>query len=86
VDGIEHTVDDAAYRLAKFRTEFGKYAEVDSFIFYYIFTELFLMIDSRAKNLFIGFSGGDATGTTAIDRKAVAEPYDMDSSLGIEAA
>jgi len=86
VDGIEHTTDDAAYRLARFRTEFGKYAEVDSFIFYYIFTELFLMIDSRAKNLFIGFSGGDATGTTAIDRKAVAEPYDMDSSLGIEAA
>lgn len=82
VDGTVHTVDNAAYRLAKFRTEFKDYAEVDSFIFYYIFTELFLMVDSRAKNLFIGFSGGPATGMTAIDRKAVAEPYDMDTAIG----
>ena len=42
-DGNVHTVDNAAYRLAKFRTEFGNYAEVDSFLFYYIFTELFLI-------------------------------------------
>ena len=83
VDGNTHTVDNAAYRLAKFRTEFGQYAEVQSFIFYYIFTELFLMVDSRAKNLFIGFSGSDTTGLTAIDRKAVAEPYDMDTAIGI---
>ena len=82
VDGNVHTVDDAAYRLAKFRTEFGRYAEVQSFIFYYIFTELFLMVDSRAKNLFIGFSGGNATGLEVIDRKAVAEPYDMDTAIG----
>ncbi len=84
VDGNTHTTDDAAYRLAKFRTEFGNYAEVDSFIFYYIFTELFLMVDSRAKNLFIGFSGSDADPEIchAIDRKAVAEPYDMDTAIG----
>lgn len=80
--GVTHTNDTAEYRLARFRNEFGKYAEVSSFIFYYIFTELFLMVDSRAKNLFIGFSGSDATGTTAIDRKAVAEPYDMDTAIG----
>lgn len=82
-EGTEYTADTADYRLAKFRNEFSKYAEVDSFLFYYIFTELFLMVDSRAKNLFIGFSGGTAEGTTAIDRKAVAEPYDMDTALGI---
>ena len=82
-DGVTYTTDSAAYRLAKFKAEFGNYAEVSSFIFYYIFTELFLMVDSRAKNLFIGFSGGDATSLQHIDRKAVAEPYDMDSSLGI---
>ena len=81
-DGVTYSTDTAAYRLAKFRAEFGKYAEVSSFVFYYIFTELFLMVDSRAKNLFIGFSGSDAEGTTAIDRKAVAEPYDMDTALG----
>ena len=81
-EGVTYSADTAAYRLAKFRAEFGKYAEVSSFVYYYIFTELFLMVDSRAKNLFIGFSGSDADGTTAIDRKAVAEPYDMDTALG----
>ena len=81
-DGVEYTTDSADYRLAKFRNEFGNYAEVTSFLFYYIFTELFLMVDSRAKNLFIGFSGEQATGTTVIDRKAVAEPYDMDTAIG----
>ena len=74
---------DRAARVQRFRDHFGDYAEVDSFLFYYIFTELFLMVDSRAKNLFIGFSGGATTGLTAIDRKAVAEPYDMDTSIGI---
>lgn len=82
-EDVTYTTDNAAYRLAKFKNEFNKYAEVDSFIFYYIFTELFLMVDSRAKNLFIGFSGGPPTGLTHIDRKAVAEPYDMDTALGI---
>jgi len=82
-EDVTYTTDSAAYRLSKFKNEFSKYAEVDSFIFYYIFTELFLMVDSRAKNLFIGFSGGEATGLQHIDRKAVAEPYDFDTSLGI---
>ena len=82
-EDVTYTTDTAAYRLSKFKNEFGNYAEVDSFIFYYIFTELFLMVDSRAKNLFIGFSGGPATGLQHIDRKAVAEPYDMDTAIGI---
>ena len=81
-EDVTYTTDTAAYRLSKFYHEFGKYAEVDSFLYYYIFTELFLMVDSRAKNLFIGFSGSNATGTTAIDRKAIAEPYDMDTAIG----
>ncbi len=79
---VTYDHDTAEYRLARFRNEFGRYAEVDSFVFYYIFTETFLMVDSRAKNLFIGFSGSEATGLTAIDRKAVAEPYDMDTAIG----
>ena len=84
-DEVEYTTDTAEYRLAKFKNEFGNYAEINSFIFYYLFTELFLMVDSRAKNLFIGFSGSDTdpTKVTAIDRKAVAEPYDMDTAIGI---
>ena len=83
-EGVEYTADTSAYRLAKFRNEFGNYAEVSSFLFYYIFTELFLMVDSRAKNLFIGFKGSNADLhiCESIDRKAVAEPYDMDTAIG----
>ena len=81
---VTYTKDTAEYRLAKFKNEFGNYAEVNSFIFYYLFTEFFLMVDSRAKNLFIGFSGSDTDPSLnlAIDRKAVAEPYDMDTAIG----
>lgn len=57
--GVRYTTDNAAYRLAKFRAELGKYAEMDSVIFYYLFTELFLMVDSRAKNMFPSFMGGE---------------------------
>lgn len=82
-EGVEYTTDSSAYRLAKFRNEFPTYAEKNSFLFYYLFTEQFLMVDSRAKNLFIGFSGGEVTESERIaDRKAIAEPYDMDTAIG----
>ena len=80
---ITYENDTADYRLAKFKAEFGNYAELDSFIFYYVFTEFFLMVDSRAKNLFIGFHGSNCS-IEGINRKAVAEPYDMDTQMGID--
>ena len=82
-DGVQYTTDSADYRLAKFKAEFPTYAELDTFLFYYIFTELFLMVDSRAKNLFIGFNGSPVTvsGRHAV-RKATAQPYDMDTAIG----
>ena len=81
---ITFTKDTPAYRLTKFRSEFPDYAEVQSFCYYYLFTEEFLMIDSRAKNMFIGFHGSVVTSGNIqyIDRKAVAEPYDMDTAIG----
>jgi hypothetical protein len=54
---VTYTNDTAAYRLAKFRAEIGNYVEMDSMLFYYLFTELFLMVDSRAKNMFPSFMG-----------------------------
>ena len=57
IDGTVHTVDNAAYRLAKFKTEAANYMELDSAMFYYLFTELYLMVDSRAKNAFPSFMG-----------------------------
>lgn len=56
-DGVTYTNDTADYRLAKFKAEAHNYMEMDSAFFYYIFTELFLMVDSRAKNMFPSFIG-----------------------------
>ena len=80
---ITFTKDTPAYRLCKFRAECADYFEMDSAYFYYLFTEMFLMIDSRAKNMFIGFKGSAINDSNrAMDRKAVFEPYDMDTALG----
>lgn len=60
VDGEKSTTytnDTAAYRKAKFRAELSNFVELDSALFYYLFTELFLMVDSRAKNMFPSFIG-----------------------------
>ena len=75
VDGNVHTIDNAAYRLAKFKTEASAHMELDSAIYYYLFTELFLMVDSRAKNAFPSFFGSD---------KWCWLPYDMDTAIGIK--
>lgn len=58
---ITFTKDTAAYRLTKFKAEFNNYFEIDSAAFYYLFTEFFTMIDSRAKNMFVGFNGSVRT-------------------------
>ena len=58
---ITFTKDTAAYRLTKFKAEFNEYFEIDSATFYYLFTEFFTMIDSRAKNMFVGFNGSTRT-------------------------
>ena len=73
-DGVEYTKDTAEYRLAKFKAEFENYAIKDTFIFYYLFTETFLMIDSRAKNLFL---------TTFDGTHWFPIPYDFDTAIGI---
>lgn len=74
VDGTIHTVDNAAYRLAKFKTELTSYMEKSAVEFYYLFTELFLMVDSRAKNAFPSFFKNG---------KWFSLPYDFDTALGI---
>lgn len=61
-EGTTYTKDTAAYRLAKFRAELSDYCEVNSALFYYLFTEAFLMVDSRAKNAFPSFIGSEVSG------------------------
>lgn len=46
----------------KFKQELAAHMEVNSVLFYYLFTELFLMVDSRAKNAFPSFMGGEING------------------------
>lgn len=60
-EGTEYTIDSGEYRLAKFKAEIGNYVEMKSTEFYYLFTELFLMVDSRAKNAFPSFIGSEVT-------------------------
>lgn len=59
--GVTYSTDTAEYRLAKFKAEAGEYMELDSMLFYYLFTELFTMVDSRAKNMFPSFIGSEVT-------------------------
>lgn len=73
-DGVLYTTDTAAFRLAKFKSEFAQHFEKDAVLFYYLFTELFLMVDSRAKNMFPTFMAGS---------KWFSLPYDFDTAIGI---
>lgn len=50
-------------------------ANKQSAVFYYLFTELFLMVDSRAKNAFPSFFDGDSG-------KVCWLPYDFDTGIG----
>lgn len=73
-DGVSYTHDTVQYRLAKFRAEVRQYFDLTDLLWYYLFTELFLMIDSRAKNMFL---------TTDDGLIWYFLPYDFDTSLGI---
>ena len=69
-----YTIDNAEYRLAKFKYEFDQYFIKEPILFYYLFTETFLMIDSRAKNMFL---------TTFDGNHWFPIPYDFDTAIGI---
>ncbi len=70
---VTYTEDTAAYRLAKFRAELADHADVDGMLFNYLFTELFLMVDNRAKNAFPTYYDNG---------KWTILPYDFDTAMG----
>ena len=76
VDGNTHTVDNAAYRLAKFKTEFEDHFDLADTTFYYLFTLHFLMANSRQKNMFPTY--------WASTEKWMFLPYDFDTGLGTD--
>ena len=61
-------------RLQKFRNEFEDHFLLEPMLFFYIFTEAFLIMDNRAKNMFM---------TTYDGVHWFTLPYDFDSALGI---
>lgn len=67
---------EKAARLQKFKNELETHMEKDAVLFYYLFTELFLMVDSRAKNAF-------PTAFLSQDGKWFSLPYDFDTAIGI---
>lgn len=59
----------------KFKQEASAHFDVDSLLYYYLHTHQFLMVDSRAKNLFLTY--------IASNQKWYCTPYDMDTANGI---
>lgn len=72
--GKSYTSDTKEYRFAKFKAEFDDYFVKAPMLFYYLFTEVFLMVDNRAKNFFP---------TTYDGTHWMPLPYDMDTAIGI---
>lgn len=68
------TESEKAARLAKFRAEFEEHFVLEPMLYYYLFTETFLMVDSRAKNFFP---------TTFDGVHWFPFPYDFDTAIGI---
>jgi len=51
--GVQYSIDNRDYRLAKFKNEFEDHFNKNFVLFYYVLTHVLLMIDSRAKNMMI---------------------------------
>ena len=74
VDGTTYDKDTADYRLAKFKKEFNEYFDFEFMLIYYLYTFVILMVDQRAKNMFL---------TTWDKKHWQAWLYDNDTCLGI---
>lgn len=70
---VQTTVEKDAM-LADFKAHFDEHFVRNNMLFYYLFTEIFLMVDSRAKNMFL---------TTYDGTHWLPLPYDFDTALGI---
>lgn len=60
--------------ITKFKNEFNSYFNLDATLMYYVLTELFAMVDSRAKNLFLTTWDGSIWYPTF---------YDLDTAFGL---
>ena len=81
INGVDYTADTKAYRLAKFKDELSDYMDIDMTVFYYVVTEAFVMIDSRAKNMMMCSYDCDMDAGTGHWFPIF---YDMDTILGVD--
>ena len=73
--GAVDSEEEKSTRLQKFKNEFEDYFIKEAMLFYYLFTEVFVLADSRAKNLFL---------TTFDGELWFPIPYDFDTAIGID--
>ena len=79
--------------LEDFKNNFSNYFNLDAMLFFYCFTEFFLMVDNRAKNMFwtryltTANRNKDevlAAGENQTYDKYISLPYDFDTAMGID--
>lgn len=84
--------------IAAFKEDFPKYFNLDAMLFFYVFTEFFLMVDNRAKNMFLtrylitddrdssyGINQLTKDGTNSGNYFGwFSFPYDFDTAIGID--
>ena len=83
--GNKFTIDNDAYRLAKFRNEFENYFDMHYSAIYYVYTFFAIMADQRAKNMFLTYWRNNAYGPNDETNPGKWYPYfyDNDTSYGI---
>ena len=82
--GKVYESDTKEYRLAKFRDEFENYFDLHYTAIYYVYTFFALMVDQRAKNLFLTYwHDKDDDGNVLETGKWFPYFYDNDTSYGI---
>ena len=77
--------------LTKFKNEFSNYFNLNLMLLFYCFTEFFLMVDNRAKNVFwtryITTANRNSTNLLAAENQTYGKwltlPYDFDTAIGI---
>jgi hypothetical protein len=82
-DGNEHTIDDRKYRLALFKDEFEDYFDFHYCLVYYLYTFVNLMVDQRAKNMFLTYWGPREIDGKIYGGKWQPWLYDNDTCFGI---
>lgn len=84
-NSVTYTHDTDEYRLAKFKNEFENYFNLHYSLVYYVYTFFALMVDQRAKNLFLTYWHDDAYNKDTENNPGKWYPYfyDNDTSYGI---